>query len=222
MSHIRMSHVTHPNESCHTSERVMSHIRTSLVTHPNDSCHASEWVMSHIQMSHVTHPNQSRSTDEWDLGHKSQECPPRQFQTTRFFLIFFPLTFSLFFPPDFLSFFLCETSVKSKGGHQCRKSAPLIITLCSVMFAVKIWFLLVCEKNKANPLLFLVSKTKMFPVKGAVTWWMLPYSQRLVISASSISREFLMSWKTKMIAAKGAVTGEMVPDLQVLNFKVTG
>ena len=62
----------------------------------------------------------------------------------------------------------------------------------------------------------------MFRAKGGVTGWMLPYSQTLVIWASSVSREFLMSWKTKMIAAKGAVTGEMVPDLQVLNFKVTG
>jgi len=47
MSHVWMSHVTHVNESCHTSEWVMSHVWIK-------SCHTSEWVPSHVWISHVT------------------------------------------------------------------------------------------------------------------------------------------------------------------------
>ena len=77
MSHMWTSHVTHVNEPCHTSERVMSHIWMSNVTHMNESCHTDDWVMSHIRykschtyewitcawgmspVSHVTHINES-------------------------------------------------------------------------------------------------------------------------------------------------------------------
>jgi len=58
MSHIRMSHVTHMNESCHTPHfytygRVMScflplTIWMSHITHMNESWHTHEWVVSHI------------------------------------------------------------------------------------------------------------------------------------------------------------------------------
>ena len=62
MSPIRMRHVTHTVESCHTYGwvtahtyiRVMSDIRMSHVTHMNEACHTNEWVVSHICMSHVT------------------------------------------------------------------------------------------------------------------------------------------------------------------------
>jgi len=61
-----MSHVTHVDESCHTSEWVMSHIHEwvmwhiwmSHVSRMNESCNTYEWVMSHIWMSHVTHMNE--------------------------------------------------------------------------------------------------------------------------------------------------------------------
>ena len=65
MSHIRMSHVTHMNESCHTYEWVMSHIQMSHVTHTNEPCHTYNWVMSHIWMSHVTHTNEPCHTYAW-------------------------------------------------------------------------------------------------------------------------------------------------------------
>jgi len=67
-----MSHVAHPNESCHIYEWVMSHVwmihgthectaqRSLLVpAHTNESCQTYEWVMSHIWMSHVTRMNES-------------------------------------------------------------------------------------------------------------------------------------------------------------------
>ena len=59
--------------TCHASERVMPRIRMSHVTHMNESCHISEWVMSHTDltqslmasslscaMTPVTHLNESR------------------------------------------------------------------------------------------------------------------------------------------------------------------
>ena len=52
-----MSHVTHMNESCHTSEWVVSHIYMSHVTRINESCHECKWVVSHTWMCHVTHLN---------------------------------------------------------------------------------------------------------------------------------------------------------------------
>jgi len=48
MWHIRLSHVTHMNESCHTYGWVMSHTWMSHVTHMNESCHTYEWVMAPI------------------------------------------------------------------------------------------------------------------------------------------------------------------------------
>jgi len=68
-SHIWMSHVTHMNESYHTSKWVMSHIWMSHVTHLNESRHTSEWVTSHIWMSHVTHMNESYHTSKWVTSH---------------------------------------------------------------------------------------------------------------------------------------------------------
>jgi hypothetical protein len=64
MSHIRMSRVTHLNESCHTYERVMAHIRVSHATHTNESCHTYKWVMSHIWISHVI-----RVDESWLTSH---------------------------------------------------------------------------------------------------------------------------------------------------------
>ena len=69
VSHIRMSHVTHMSESCLISEQVMSHIWTSHVSHMNESCLKYEWVMSHIWISHVTHVNESCPTYNWVMSH---------------------------------------------------------------------------------------------------------------------------------------------------------
>ena len=69
MPHIRMSHVSHVNESCHTYDWVMSHIWMGHVTHMNESCHTYEWVMAHIWMSHVSHMNESCHTYEWVMSH---------------------------------------------------------------------------------------------------------------------------------------------------------
>jgi len=74
-----MSHVTHLNESCHTSEWVMSLIWRSHVTHPwvmshfwmshvthlKESCHASERVISPIEMRHNTLLNQACRSSDW-------------------------------------------------------------------------------------------------------------------------------------------------------------
>ena len=48
---------------------VVSHIRMSHVTHINESCCTHEWVTSHIWMSHVTHIDESRHTYEWLMSH---------------------------------------------------------------------------------------------------------------------------------------------------------
>jgi len=69
MSHVRMSHVTHTNVSCHTYECVMSHIQMSHVTRTNVSCHTYKWVMSHVRMCHVTHTNESCHTYECVMSH---------------------------------------------------------------------------------------------------------------------------------------------------------
>jgi len=82
MSHTRMSHITHVNESCHTYESVVSHVWMSDVnesfgTHVNQSCHTYEWVtshiwmrhMSHVWMSHVTHMNEAGHTYGWIMSH---------------------------------------------------------------------------------------------------------------------------------------------------------
>jgi len=60
---IRMSQITHTNESCHTCQWVMSHMCMGHVTYLSGSCPTYEWVMSqiwtslvsHIKISHVTH-----------------------------------------------------------------------------------------------------------------------------------------------------------------------
>ena len=59
MSHIRMSHVTHTNESCFDI----------WMMHMNESCHTHKWVMSHIRMSHVARMNESCRTYEWVMSH---------------------------------------------------------------------------------------------------------------------------------------------------------
>jgi len=46
--HVRRSHVTRTNESCHTYEWIMSHVRMGHVTRTNESCHTYEWIMSHV------------------------------------------------------------------------------------------------------------------------------------------------------------------------------
>jgi len=58
-----MSHVTHINESCHASERVLTHIWTSHVTCMNESWH------THIWIGHVTHMKESSHTDERVMSH---------------------------------------------------------------------------------------------------------------------------------------------------------
>ena len=67
--HIRMSHVTHLNESCHTYEWVMSQIWMSHGTHMNELCHLYEWVLLHIWMSHVTRIHESCYTYTWIISH---------------------------------------------------------------------------------------------------------------------------------------------------------
>ena len=80
MSHVRMSHVTHMNESCHANDAsnhtheylmkkdrfIMSRIWMSHVTYMNESCPKHEWVMSHMwmvrfmhMMRQITHTNTS-------------------------------------------------------------------------------------------------------------------------------------------------------------------
>ena len=73
MSHVRMSHVTHTNESSSTFEWVMSNLRTSHVscltykhTHPGVVVICKElvggrqyWVISHTQMSHIPPMNET-------------------------------------------------------------------------------------------------------------------------------------------------------------------
>ena len=87
---MRMSHVTHINESCHirtyaksrvtyqylaacaNSERAMSYVLTSHVTHANVSWHTYGWVMSHIGMRHVTRMDEW--CDTYDTWHTHTWC----------------------------------------------------------------------------------------------------------------------------------------------------
>ena len=62
MSHIWKSHITHVNESCHTSDRVMAHIWMSHVTHMMESRRTCECVTSHSWLSHSTHLRESCHT----------------------------------------------------------------------------------------------------------------------------------------------------------------
>jgi len=50
--HIEMSHVTHRNEPCHTSNW---YEYMCDMTHPCAYMNIYKWIMSHIWMSHVTH-----------------------------------------------------------------------------------------------------------------------------------------------------------------------
>jgi len=71
MSHLRMRHVTHTNESCHTYERVMSHNTYHFwyVTRISKSCHAYKRVSSHTWMSHVTRMNAACHAYKWVTSH---------------------------------------------------------------------------------------------------------------------------------------------------------
>jgi len=86
MSHIKMSHVTHVNESvthvnksCHTCEQAMPHVRTSPVAHTihitrtDKACHANGWATSHMRMSHATHTNISH-VQMVHTTHKKETC----------------------------------------------------------------------------------------------------------------------------------------------------
>jgi len=73
MSHTRMSHVTHMNESWHIHERVMPRETLSHITYTNESCNTHQGVMSRETMScpycrqdwnQVTHVNESYHTYE--------------------------------------------------------------------------------------------------------------------------------------------------------------
>jgi len=88
-SRIRMSHVTHMNESCHTRRSHVTHTNESChtwrshATHTNKSCHKYEWDMSHTWRSHVTrkrdtshawmshviHSKEPCHTHEWVMSH---------------------------------------------------------------------------------------------------------------------------------------------------------
>ena len=87
MSHIRMSHVAHMIESCHTYEWAMPHIWLSHVTHMNESWRTYDQVMSHIWMSvsvccssslcarllvpDMIHPNEISFAHMCDVWHDS-------------------------------------------------------------------------------------------------------------------------------------------------------
>jgi len=71
-SDIRMSPVSHINESCLTYEWVLSHIWMSQVSHMNESCLTYEWVMSHIWISYVSRTNESCLTYEWVMSHRAR------------------------------------------------------------------------------------------------------------------------------------------------------
>jgi len=90
VTHMRVSHLPHVNESCHTCQWDISQIKkkvwlqmwvsrithislshvtqsTSHVTHVSESCHTYQWLMSHIRMSHVTHIH--ASCHAWVMSH---------------------------------------------------------------------------------------------------------------------------------------------------------
>ena len=82
MSQEQMSHVTHMNESCHTSEhprsRQCARVAMRQVTHINESCHTHEHPLStrtyhfqcaRIAMSHVTHMNHTCHTHKRVMSH---------------------------------------------------------------------------------------------------------------------------------------------------------
>jgi len=59
MSHIRMSHGTHMNGSCHTWMSHTAHMTESCNTRTTESCHTYIWVMSHMWLNHATHMTES-------------------------------------------------------------------------------------------------------------------------------------------------------------------
>jgi len=73
VSHTRMNHAAHVNESHHACEWTMAHIRMSRATHTNKSCHTYEWIMSHIWMSLATHMNRSCHTCESFISYHTCE-----------------------------------------------------------------------------------------------------------------------------------------------------
>jgi len=70
MSQVAMSHVTHRNESCHTSKRAMSNTGMSHTTHTRQYCHAHQcYTPCLILMNHVTHRNESCHIQERVTTH---------------------------------------------------------------------------------------------------------------------------------------------------------
>jgi len=69
--------MTKINDLCPTYEWVMSHIRISHVTHVNESCHLQpslcftcRWLLGwHIWMVFVPYMNESRPTNDWVRSH---------------------------------------------------------------------------------------------------------------------------------------------------------
>jgi len=59
LTHVKISHASHMNESWRTHELVMSHIWRSSVTHMNWLCRTRKWVISRTWMSRVIHMNES-------------------------------------------------------------------------------------------------------------------------------------------------------------------
>jgi len=52
-----MSHITHMNtlSMSPVTQRILESVRMSHDTHTNESCYTSQWVMSRIRMIHTTH-----------------------------------------------------------------------------------------------------------------------------------------------------------------------
>ena len=64
MSHVQMSHVTRPNESCHAYEGDVTRVWMHMCGHMNEACHTYQCVISHTWISHVTPTNESCHTNE--------------------------------------------------------------------------------------------------------------------------------------------------------------
>ena len=69
MSHFRMSHVTHMNESCHTYEWVMTRIWMSHVTRADESLYIYDWDMSLFRIRPITYIDESCHTYGWVTWH---------------------------------------------------------------------------------------------------------------------------------------------------------
>jgi len=54
---------------------VMSRIRMSHVTHTNESCHTYEWVVSHLWRSHIAYERDKNSSVPYQLGDRGDLLP---------------------------------------------------------------------------------------------------------------------------------------------------